>query len=139
MREIAATPTPAPQPTLARTVVEKPTPTKPAEKVSEKPAEAKPVAKESARAQALLDGREAAAEGGGRFVVQVGAFGDANAAREVRQRVEKLGLKTYTQVVETGGGKRIRVRVGPYGDRGEAEKAVAKLKQAGLSPALLTL
>lgn len=140
-REVATAPTPAPtpQPTPARTVAERPTAAKPAERSPDKPADTKPAVKESARAQALLEGRGTAAEGAGRFVVQVGAFGDANAARDVRQRVEKLGLKTYTQVVETGAGKRIRVRVGPYGDRGEAERAVAKLKQAGLSPALLTL
>lgn len=136
-REVAAAPTPTPEPTP------RPTPTpKPVEKVAEKPSnEAKPVVKDSARAQALLEGREAssAAAGAGRFVVQVGAFGDANAARDVRQKVEKLGLKTYTQVVDTSAGKRIRVRVGPYDERGDAEKAVAKLKQAGLAPALLTL
>lgn len=139
-REVAATPAPTPLPAPDRTTTtEKPVAAKPAEKTPEKPAESKPAAKEGARAQALLEGRETAAESTSRFVVQVGAFGDANAARDVRQRVEKLGLKTYTQVVETGGGKRIRVRVGPYDDRGEAEKAVAKLKHAGLSPALLTL
>jgi len=76
---------------------------------------------------------------GGRFVVQVGAFSEPNSARDARARVEKLGLKAYTQVVETSGGKRIRVRVGPYGDRGEAEKAAAQIKQAGLSSAVLTL
>lgn len=125
--------------------VERPAEKKPADKATDKTPQAKPTAKEpakdSARAQALLEGREsgAAATGNGRFVVQVGAFGEVAAAREVRQRVEKLGLKTYTQVVETSAGKRIRVRVGPYGEREEAEKAVAKLKQAGLAPALLTL
>jgi DedD protein len=136
-REPVAAPTPAPEPTP------RPTPTpKPAEKVADRqPSESKPAAKDSARAQALLEGRDAspAAAGAGRFVVQVGAFGDANAARDVRQKVEKLGLKTYTQVVDTSGGKRIRVRVGPYDERAEAEKVVAKLKQAGLAPALLTL
>lgn len=118
---------------------------KPTEKPAEKTLETKPAAKESgkdsARAQALLEGRDSSssAAGNGRFVVQVGAFSEVAAAREVRQRVEKLGLKTYTQVVETSAGKRIRVRVGPYAERDEAEKAVAKLKQAGLAPALLTL
>ena len=47
-------------------------------------------------------------------------------AREARAKVEKLGLKTYTQVVETPAGKRIRVRVGPYAIRDEADKAPAK-------------
>ena len=67
-----------------------------------------------------------------RFVVQVGAFADAEAARETRKNVEKLGLKTYTQVAQTSSGSRIRVRVGPFASRGEAEAALAKAKAAGL-------
>jgi DedD protein len=31
-------------------------------------------------------------------VVQVGAYTDATTLRDARQKVEKLGLKTYTQV-----------------------------------------
>ena len=72
-------------------------------------------------------------------MVQVGAFAEVTAAREARQKVEKLGLKTYTQVVETSNGKRIRVRVGPFGSRGEADKAADKIKSAGLSSAVYTL
>ena len=71
--------------------------------------------------------------------MQVGAFADANAARDARQKVEKLGLKTYTQVVETSSGKRIRVRVGPFASRDEAEKASSKIKSAGMSSAVFTL
>lgn len=74
-----------------------------------------------------------------RFVVQVGAFADANAAREVRQAVEKLGLKTYTQVIEAEGGKRTRVRVGPFASREEAAKVLARLKGASLPGAVLAL
>jgi hypothetical protein len=66
-------------------------------------------------------------------VVQVGAFGDPSAAREVRLKVEKLGLKTYTQVVEVEGSKRTRVRVGPYERREEAQKVAERLKAAGLT------
>lgn len=75
----------------------------------------------------------------GRFVVQVGAFADAGAARDTRRKVEKLGLKTYTQVVETDGGKRIRVRVGPFASRDEADKAAGKIKSAGLPSAIVGL
>lgn len=77
--------------------------------------------------------------GSGRFVVQVGAYGEANSARDMRQRVDKLGLKSYTQVVEIDGARRIRVRVGPFAAREEAEKAAGTLKDAGLPAAVLTL
>jgi DedD protein len=71
--------------------------------------------------------------------VQVGAFADAGAARETRQKVEKLGLKTYTQVASTPAGDRIRVRVGPFATREEADKALAKARGAGIAGVVLTL
>jgi len=91
------------------------------------------------RARALLEGRAGTSVDEQRFVIQVGAFADAEAAGETRKSVEKLGLKTYTQVAQTAAGKRIRVRVGPFSSRGEAEAALAKAKAAGLSAVLLTL
>jgi len=91
------------------------------------------------RARALLEGRAASSADEQRFVVQVGAFADAEAARETRKNVEKLGLKTYTQVAQTSAGNRIRVRVGPFTSRGEAEAALAKAKAAGMNAVLLTL
>lgn len=74
-----------------------------------------------------------------RFVVQIGAFADAGAAREARLRADKLGLKTYTQLVDTESGKRTRVRVGPFATRDEAVRAQARLKEAGLAGNLLVL
>ncbi|MFP5399034.1 MAG: SPOR domain-containing protein [Gammaproteobacteria bacterium] len=102
------------------------------------------------RARALLEARPTAMAAapvasersdatGARFVVQVGAFADRGAAQKTRERVERLGLKTYTQVVETRDGPRTRVRVGPFASRDEADKAVARLKTAGLAAAVLTL
>uniref|UniRef100_UPI0018E9EF26 SPOR domain-containing protein n=1 Tax=Pelomonas sp. KK5 TaxID=1855730 RepID=UPI0018E9EF26 len=126
--------------------VEKPA-AKPSEKPAEKPADKpkpapeKPVASaESSRVQAMLEGKGAAASAAsGRFVVQVGAYADAKAAQEARMKVERMGLKTYTQAVDTPDGKRIRVRVGPFGTHDEAAKVAAKVKGGGLSTAVLTL
>jgi DedD protein len=103
---------------------------------------------EAERARALLEGRVAAATApalaaseprGGRFVVQVGAFTDANTLRTVRAKVEGLGLKTYTQSIDTDAGTRTRVRVGPFNTRQEAEAASGKLKDAGLPGNVLVL
>jgi DedD protein len=102
-------------------------------------AAASPSTAEGERARALLEGRPVASADEQRFVVQVGAFADAEAARETRKNVEKLGMKTYTQVAQTSAGSRIRVRVGPFASRGEAEAALAKAKAAGLNAVLLTL
>ena len=67
------------------------------------------------------------------------AFAEDAKAREARQKVEKAGLKTYTQVAETKDGKRIRVRVGPFASKAEADKAASKIKTLDLPAAILTL
>ncbi|MDH4050102.1 MAG: SPOR domain-containing protein [Rubrivivax sp.] len=97
---------------------------------------------DGARAKALLDGRAAsapaAAPAPARYVVQVGAFAESRTVLDVRAKVERLGLKTYTQVVTVQAGERTRVRVGPFADRDEAEATAARLKKAGLPAAVLT-
>ena len=121
----AAAPAPAP---------DKPTP------VAPKPADAD-------KARALLEGKDPAAKPAaaaasaaeGRFIVQVGAFTEADKVREVRRKVEALGVKTYTQVVDTKDGSRIRVRVGPFADKAEAARVAEKIRKLDLSPAILTL
>jgi len=116
--------------------------------VKEAPKPARPAASatvtksvDAAKAQALLEGKvaDAPAPADGRFVVQVGAFADATRAHEVRQKLERAGLKTYTHVAETKDGKRIRVRIGPFAVKAEAEKAAEKVKKLNLPAALLTL
>ncbi|MBN9404405.1 MAG: SPOR domain-containing protein [Burkholderiales bacterium] len=103
---------------------------------------------EAARARAALEGRASAkpataatasATDAGRFIVQIGAFAEADSAQQARRKAEGAGLKTYTQVVSTADGKRTRVRVGPFASRAEAEKAAAALKKAGLPGSILTL
>jgi DedD protein len=124
---------------------------KPVEKAAEKPAD------NGAKAMALLEGKEPtkdaakepakdaakdakpAAANGERYIVQVGAFADVTKAREVRLKVERAGLKTYTHVIETSEGKRIRVRVGPFATKAEADKAAEKIKKLDLPAAILTL
>jgi DedD protein len=151
---VAATPAPV-EPAVAEKRVEKPAekpadkpPVKVAEKPADKPAEKpadkagdkpKPHANDGLRAQALLEGKEVAPATAARYIVQVGAYGESKAAQEMRAKVEKLGLKTYAQAVDTADGRRIRVRLGPFASRDEAERASAKLKGAGLPGAILTL
>jgi DedD protein len=103
---------------------------------------------EAAKAQALLEGKATptaasaapvTAAGSERFIVQFGSFADESKAREVRQKVERAGLKTYAQVAETSEGKRHRARVGPFASRAEAEKAAAKIKSLDLPANILTL
>jgi DedD protein len=109
---------------------------------------AKPVGKDAANAAqaakasakpASKPAQEKSDKPANRYVVQFGAFADANTAHEARMKVERLGVKTYAQQVDTPAGKRIRVRVGPYADKAEADKAMATIRKAGLAGAVLTL
>lgn len=149
---VAPKPEPKPAPKAEAKPEPKPEPkpvAKPEPKVEHKP-EPKPEPKpsprvdEAVRARALLEGRsiepaQAAAAQDARFIVQVGAFGDADKAREVRGKLERAGLKTYAQVVDTKDGKRTRVRVGPFANRSEADKAAARIKGLDLPASVLTL
>jgi DedD protein len=128
-----AIPEPKPEPKLEP----KPEP-KPEPKVAAKP---EAPADNGTRAKALLEGKpvKVATAAEGRFVVQVGAFADVAKARDARQKVERAGLKTYTNVAETKDGKRIRVRVGPFASRAEADKAADRIKGLDLPAAILTL
>ncbi len=95
---------------------------------------------EAARAKALLEGKSVDSDAAGaRIVVQVGAFADADKAREVRLKLEHAGLKTYTHVTDTKDGKRTRVRVGPFATRAEADRAAQKIKKLDLPASILTL
>jgi len=140
---VATAATPVASAVLPRTASVPPSATaasRPAPTIEKKPAQAAtPSDKPAAAAAAPKPASAPAAAEIGRFVVQVGAFSDVTAAREVRLKVEKLGMKTYTQVVETPQGKRIRVRVGPFESQDDAAKVLARLKAAKLPGAVLTL
>lgn len=152
--EPAPEPKPAPKPEAKPEPKPEPKPkaeAKPEPKPEPKPTAPKTAAvDDAARARALLEGKSIAvaaapaattkpADDNGRFVVQVGAFADADKAREVRQKLEKSGLKTYTSVAKTADGERTRVRVGPFASRAEADRAAAKVKGLSLSAAVLSL
>lgn len=144
--------TESPDPSRSVTVAEKavPEPAKPASKAAKPetrepdqvvkpvvaPVKAKP--SDGEKALALLEGKTPQAAGS-RYVVQVGAFADEARARQVRQKIEQAGIKTYTHVAETKDGKRIRVRVGPFANKEEADKASQKIKKLNLTASLLSL
>ena len=148
---VAVQPSPTPVTAAVAPTLPAPVASKPVAKVEPKPepkSDPKPVEKpqDAAKAQALLDGKEAAKKPdaaasapSGRFIVQVGAFADVVKAREARHKLEKAGLKTYTQVVQTAEGKRIRVRVGPFESKAEVDKVAAKIKKLDLPAAVLEL
>jgi len=132
-------PAPAPASAGAPVVASAPTAPSPATPAAA-PVPATPAAPaptDASRAQAILEGRSPAVAQ--RLVVQVGAFEDPTRVREVRQRLERAGLTTYTQVAQTSDGPRTRVRLGPFDTRAEAERAAERVRQLGLPASILTL
>lgn len=139
---------PAAKPTVAKPVAPEPAevPKKPPAPVPSHTATTTPAvapapaaAADAAKAKALLEGKPLATKEAARFVVQVGAFAEAAAAQDTRARLDKLGLKSFTQVTETAAGSRTRVRLGPFATREEAERVLAKTKAAGVNGVVLTL
>ncbi len=134
----AAPATPAPDPAPVAVASVTPVPAAAAAAVPAAPR----LADDSARAKALLEDKPVASANAPtelRLVVQVGAFADAAKAREVRLKLEKAGLKTYTQVADSKEGKRTRVRVGPFANKAEADQAALKIKALDLPATILSL
>lgn len=102
--------------------------------------EPKPEAKADAKAEAKPTDKAADKAGAARFVVQVGTFADDSKVKEVRSKLEKAGIQTYTQVIDSKEGHRTRVRVSPPSStRDDADKVARKIKQLSLQPQVLTL
>ena len=73
-----------------------------------------------------------------RFVIQVGAYSDEQKVKDIREKLEKAGLHTYTQIVDKDG-KKIRIRIGPFTSKDEANRQLQKVRSLNLQPNLLTL
>jgi len=109
-------------------------------KAETKPEPAKVDTKPAAKPEVKSDAKPSdSKDTGSRFVVQAGTFSDEGKLREVRSKLEKAGITTYTQVIEGKEGRRVRVRVGPFTSRDEADKVARKIKQLQLQPQVLTL
>lgn len=135
--KVAVVPKPVPKPPAKPEAVTKAVASKPVVAPAKPVAVAKaPVKPEAKPAEAKVDPK---ATPDTRYIVQVGAFSDGPSAHTARMKVERLGIKTYTQAVDTPAGKKIRVRIGPYASKAEADKAMATLRKAGVVGNLLTL
>ena len=64
------------------------------------------------------------------FVVQVGAFANADTAHQWQKKLSEQNIKVYTEKV----GNKIRVRAGPYVTREAADNVYKKLEAQGLKP-----
>jgi DedD protein len=97
---------------------------KPVVKVEPKKTEPKPV---------LADTNEHSNQ---HFVVQLGAFSNADNVQQLRNRLSAVGVATYTEKLPSGA---TRVRVGPYSDKALAEKTLEKINAAGVQAQIVAL
>ena len=111
---LPATPAPAPKP--------EPKPeTKPEPKPVAKPAEPKVETKAEPKTPA------APAASGVGFAVQLGAFGKADDANALRDKVRSAGFSAFVEQVRTDKGVLHRVRVGPVASRADADQLKAQV------------
>lgn len=59
------------------------------------------------------------------FVVQLGVFSNPGNARELVDKLNKLGIRAHMET---------RVQIGPFLNRGEAEKAQTEMRRLGYNP-----
>jgi DedD protein len=119
---------PAPKP------AEKPVP-KPVEKPAPKPVE-KPAASQTdaQRAAAILSGKHVEAPAPvGQFEIRIGAFSNPANVKQLQTKFAELGIKMYTEPLESPDGVKTRVRAGPFASRDAAERALAKMKRIGVN------
>lgn len=145
VRPIEPAPTPVPEPPAAE-AAKKPqaAPRPPADEPAPTPAQSVAPDEKSQRAAASDDGERAKAilEGrastppvsGDEFVVQVGAFSDADKASSRQIELAARGFKSY---IERSGGVS-RVRIGPFASREDAEAMVRRLESASLDGVVST-
>ena len=97
------------------------------EAVKAEAARSESAAAEAARARAILEGKDVPR--GDSFVLQIGAFSDADKAERLAAELKKQGFAAYTELA----GKVVRVRVGPVAGRSAADKTAVQLKALGFS------
>lgn len=79
---------------------------------------------------------DAKADGGKTsFVLQIGAYANAEIAKDWQGKLKKQGFHAYTEAA----GERTRLRVGPFSSRDAADGARQKLLGLGLHPDLIDL
>lgn len=98
---------------------------------TEAPGKEQPAVKKPAKSSAADTPAGAGSES---FVAQVGAYSNADTAKQELNKLKKWGFKAYTEKA----GDTVRVRVGPYAEREKAEKARQLLEKHGLQPVVMS-
>ncbi|WP_301100507.1 SPOR domain-containing protein [Propionivibrio sp.] len=102
---------PAPPPVASVVAVNKP-----AEKPPVKPAEIPAIASDNES-----------------YLILIGAFSNPANVKQLQTKIGELGIRVFTESLDSPDGKKTRVRAGPFASREAADKALAKMKRIGVS------
>jgi DedD protein len=92
-----------------------------------------PNATPDATPDAIPDPTPAAAPSTHAYAVQAGSYSEASKLREVQAKLDRAGLKHYTQTAHGKDGTAYtRVRLGPFATQSEANAAAARLTKLGI-------
>ena len=130
-QEAGATATHAAPATTENTIAPVTAPPVPAPIVAAPVAVTKPAEKSVSKPVVAVPARPASKPSG--WVVQVGAYSKAEAAKQMVANLKQRGYPVYTEQA----GAVVRVRVGGYPSREAADKVRAKLEAIGLHPNVL--
>jgi len=103
---------------------------KPAEKAAEKPAD------DARRAAAILGDKAApptTPAAAAPHVILIGAFANPANVKQLQSKLGEIGVKTYTEPLESPQGLKTRLRAGPFNNRDAAEKALERMKRIGVN------
>jgi DedD protein len=81
---------------------------------------------------ARVENKPEAPAANGQYVIMVGAFANPDNVKKLVASIERAGVPSYTEILNSPAGKRTRVRAGPFANRDAAEKALDKLKRIGV-------
>lgn len=137
----APTSEPEPQPE-PRSAAATPVAREPAPQAEPAPSPSRPsqaaAAPEPASTPSVASASPVPAAAGGRYSVQVGAFGSTETARRLVADLRRDGYPAYVAPLQKQGKTLHRVRVGPAATREEADRLAARLKGKGLPATVVT-
>lgn len=102
-----------------------------------------PAEDDAQRAAAILAGQAAPStsarnEGGshgeaGPHVILIGAYSNPGNVKQLREKLDEVGVRTYTEPLDSPQGPKTRLRAGPFPSREAAERALEKMKRVGVT------
>ena len=72
------------------------------------------------------------------YFIPLATLSKKDGVKELQAKVNKAGIKTFTEPVKTASGEQTRVRAGPFPTKDAADKARLKLQQMGEKPGAVT-